>query len=160
MKIILFIVMFFSLFNLGGSVKVTEVSGEFKNITDSFNYVSKINIINNNEKQIHHKGESDFEEVLETLNDITEYSHDMPAFGVSIDKLTREEVKTGQWLELEFDKTYSFNEMPFEKLLIKIEKDIYGFNLIRYQNGKYEGRCFYLSLNGSMNKLYNLILDL
>ena len=64
----------------------------------------------------------------------------MPAVGVSIDNLTREEMKSGSWIELEFDQCYIFNEMPFDALLIKVEKDNYGFNLIRRHNGKYEGR--------------------
>ncbi len=131
--------------------------GKFENITDSFSMVVSMRItIENMDKELT-KGDDKFEEILKALNNITEYAHDMPAFGVSLDNLTKEEMKTGMWLELGFDKTYMFNEMPFDALLIKVEKDVYGFNLIRRNNGKYEGRCFYLSLDESMDELYNVI---
>ena len=81
----------------------------------------------------------------------------MPAFGVSIDELTREDMKNGLWIELCFDGVQSFEAMDFEGLLIKVEKDFHGFNLIRRNNGKYDGRCFYLSLQNSMDKLYEEI---
>ena len=47
--------------------------------------------------------------------------------------------------------------MDFEGLLIKVEKDWHGFNLIRKNNGKYDGRCFYLSLENSMDELYETL---
>ena len=41
-----------------------------------------------------------------------------------------------------------YEGMPFEKLLLKAEPEYRGFNLCRFFNGKYGGRCFYLDLNG------------
>ena len=154
MKSLVMCSLFFMLFLSGGKVDKFK---EFENITDSFKHVTKINISIENMQTFLNKGDEKFEVVLRTLLNVTEYAHDMPAFGVSLDDLTKEEMKTGLWVELEFDKTYSFNEMPFDALLIKVEKDIYGFNLIRRNNGKYDGRCFYLSLHESMNDLFNLI---
>ena len=126
-------------------------------ITNSFDLVVSMNIIIDDKETLLKRGNEKFEKILKTLKDVAEYSHDMPAFGVSLDNLTKEEIKTGIWIELEFKKTYLFNEMPFDALLIKVEQDSYGFNLIRRNNGKYEGRCFYLSLNESMNNLYEVI---
>lgn len=150
MKFLALCSVFLLLFLPGGKMENLE---SFENVTDSFNSVVKMQVTNENMQTTLNKGDDKFEIILKTLKDKTKYAHDMPAFGVSIDDLTREEMKTGTWLELEFDKTYVFNDMPFDALLIKVEKDIYGFNLIRRYNGKYEGRCFYLSLNESMNEL-------
>ena len=52
--------------------------------------------------------------------------------------------------------------MPFEKLLVQVGKEYYGFNLIRYTSERgYDGRCFYLDLVGkNMNDLYDLLTDL
>jgi len=133
---------------------------DFENITDSFNYATKMNITIENMQYTLEKGNDKYEVVLESLRDITKYAHEMPAFGVSIDDLAREDMKTGMWLELVFDEECEYNEMPFEALLIKVDKDAYGFNLIRKQNGKYEGRCFYLSLDNSMINLYHTIENL
>ena len=128
----------------------------YESITDSFSSVQTISVIEDDKTKILNENSNEFKNIIKTLKEVVEYSHDMPAFGVSIDNLTREEIKTGVWLELGFKNTGYFNEMPFDALLIKVEKDVYGFNLIRKYNGKYDGRCFYLSLNGSMNKLYNI----
>ena len=137
----------------GGSVGQAKT---YERITDSFNSVKTISVIKDDETEKFNEDSNEFKNIIKTLKEITEYSHDMPAFGVSIDNLTREEMKVGLWLELEFENTCYFNEMPFDALLIKVEKDAYGFNLIRRHDGEYEGRCFYLSLNESMNKLYNI----
>ena len=57
-----------------------------------------------------------------------------------------------------FEKTKVYNEMPFETLLINVEKDWSGFNIIRKHDSKYEGRCFYINLeNADMSKLYELL---
>ena len=127
---------------------------EVDSVRASFNLTNSITIINNNEKFVFNRESEKFQHLLEQLNLITENSHDMPAFGVSLDNLTREELKSGLWLELEFETVLEFNEMPFDALLIKVEKDNSGFNLIRRYKGKYEGRCFYLSLENTMNDLY------
>jgi len=144
--LILLIVMLFQ----GGSMKI-------ENLTTSFDSATQMQITIENMTTTLQKGDQKFEKILNSLKNITKYSHEMPAFGVSLDELTREEMQTGTWLELIFDNTYEYNEMPFDALLIKVEKDAYGFNLIRKQNGKYEGRCFYLSLEGSMKELYDEI---
>jgi len=151
MKILAICSIILFLFLPGGKMEKIE------RITNSFDLAVSMNIIIDNEETLLKKGNEKFEKILKTLKDITEYSHDMPAFGVSLDNLTKEEMKAGIWLELEFKKTYLFNEMPFDALLIKVEQDSYGFNLIRRNNGKYEGRCFYLSLNESLNNLYEVI---
>ena len=148
LKIISFILLL--LFNGGGNMS-------FESITDSFDSSVQMVITIENMTTTLEEGDDKFEKILNSLKEITKHSHDMPAFGVSLDDLTREEMQTGMWLELIFDKTYSFNDMPFESLLIKVDKDAYGFNLIRKHNGNYEGRCFYLSIQESMNKLYQEI---
>lgn len=85
----------------------------------------------------------------------------MPAFGVSIDSLTKEAMKTGLWLEFVYDETIIINEMPFDSLLIEIKEDCYGVNIIRGNDGTYNGRCFYLDLNGNnLDKLYQYLLNL
>ncbi len=85
----------------------------------------------------------------------------MPAFGVSIDSLTKEAMKTGLWLKFVYDETIIINEMPFDSLLIEIKEDCYGVNIIRGNDGTYNGRCFYLDLNGNnFDKLYQYLVNL
>lgn len=62
----------------------------FENLTDCFREASCIVVTRENVSTTLSKGDDKYEAILKALYKITEYSHEMPAFGVSIDKLTRE----------------------------------------------------------------------
>ena len=50
---------------------------------------------------------------------------------------------------------------PAFGVLINFQPDFYGFNIIRYNsNGGYDGRCYYLNLNGSSTNFYNTLLKI
>lgn len=96
-----------------------------------------------------HKGAADFENLLATWNEMIEGAHSMPAFGVSLNNLTIEELKGGLWIEFIFGTEKRINGMSFEKLLIAVNDSHQGFNLIRYtKKAGYDGRCYYLALIG------------
>ena len=78
----------------------------------------------------------------------------MSAFGVSIDAHTREERKSGLWAEFLFGEKFSKEEMPFERLLVRCVETYSGFNLVRYWEGEYTGRCFYLNLQDRTMKTF------
>ena len=99
----------------------------------------------------------DTAEVLKVITDMMNGYHEMPAFGVSLDNETRQAMKQGVWLELKFGEVKSHNGMPFESLVIEVAPNYGGFNIIRQTDGKYEGRCFYVSLDGDMSILYNYL---
>lgn len=80
-----------------------------------------------------------------------------PAFGVALHHETVNQLKSGLWLEFRFNKQHVFNQMPYKKLLIKFEPDLYGFNIIRFNNGKYDGRCYYLNLKNNTTNFYNFL---
>ena len=111
-----------------------------------------------NNGQIETMTESQFDKVDSLFQEAIEDALEMPAYGVSLDELTKEEMKKGFWLEFKFDETRCSSSMPFDSLLVKIEKNCFGVNLIRGNDGVYEGRCFYLDLNGNnFDKLYNYL---
>ena len=145
----LFCVIFF---NYGGVMGL-------ENLSQSFSEYRQIKIINNGQELVLEKGNDKAEVVMDALREVAVGSHEMPALGVSIDHLTREEMNSGLWLEIEFDTAYKYNGMPFESLLINVEKGMGGVNIIRKCNGKYDGRCFYLSLNSSMDLLYDKMIS-
>ncbi len=103
------------------------------------------------------KEDSLYSNIANSIITMCDGAREMPAFGVSLDRDTREALETGLWLELVYNTTQEYNEMPFDTLLIKVEKDYSGFNIIRKHKGKYDGRCFYLSLDGDMGVLYNTL---
>lgn len=123
-------------------------------ITNYFSKASAITIIENGTKTSYLKGDDKFEEILTSLLKITSGAHDMPAYGVSLDKDTKKATESGLWLELEFKTPETFNELPFESLLFEVSANYEGFNLIRKNNNTYDGRCFYLNLKGNMKHLF------
>ena len=96
------------------------------------------------------KGDSRFNEIISRFAKLLDGYREMPAFGVSLDNETVEAMKSGEWVELLFDDVYVHNGMPYERLLINVVDGSCGLNLIRYYDGLYEGRCFYVDLKGNI----------
>lgn len=83
-----------------------------------------------------------------------------PAYGVALDELTKEAMKSGVWCKFEFESTHIRSQMPFDELVINIEEGMQGVNVIRGNDGIYQGRCYYLELEGNLDKLYDYIVSL
>lgn len=139
----------------------SNFSEEYKEIYKALNDCYKIEIsIENNTKEFD-KDSKEFISIVEIAIDMLKNAHEMPAFGVSLDSETREAIKHGTWLEIFFKGVNTHNDMPFEKLLIEVNPEWTGFNIIRYYDGKYDGRCFYIDLvDNNMSELYNLLNNL
>lgn len=138
----------------------TRIKGVNADIYDIMTNCKKVEVTINNENFVYDKEDKEYDEILDEINEMLIGSHEMPAFGVSIDKDTKEAKKIGVWVELKYDKVYSHNEMPFDSLLIQVEKNWNGFNIYRGNNGIYEGRCFYINLlDNNMDDLYNLLIS-
>ena len=131
-------------------------------IFEVFDEAEIINVYDVGVKTAYSAGEGKYNEILASWNKMIDGAHDMPAYGVSLDNLTRNELKSGLWVEFEFGRVLECNGMPFEKLLIQVDKEFQGFNLIRYNTGYgYDGRCFYFDLNGkNMGNFHDLLLNL
>ncbi|MDE6505247.1 MAG: hypothetical protein K2L42_05180 [Clostridia bacterium] len=127
-----------------------------------FNEARDINVYNEGVKTTYSLGDENYKNILDCWNKTIEDSHQMPALGVSINSYTVEEMKHGLWVEFCFERQIQRSELPFEKLLVNVNKGFYGFNVVRYtaQRG-YDGRCFYLDLNGkTMDDFYAFLSDL
>lgn len=87
-------------------------------------------------------------------------SRQMPAYAVSLHKLTMEDFKEGYWVKFDYGKTMKASKMPFDQLLIHIQEDMYGVNIIRGNKGRFEGRCFYLELdNKTFDEVYDFLVN-
>ena len=131
------------------------------NLTDVVAMSQEINIYNDGNVFKCYPDESEYNEIISAWSDMTNDSHEMPAFGVSLDRETRKAKESGLWVEFVFGKQLEYNGMPFENLLINVAKGYQGFNLIRYSSKYgYDGRCFYLDLvNKNMTNFYNILCD-
>lgn len=132
---------------------------KLSNINDYFVYSNTITIYNNGNLITFEQNSEQYNAIIVGLNDICQDSHEMPAFGVSLHDETISAIQSGLWLELTFNREYSHNDMPFSKLLIEVNPEYSGFNIIRYHNNTYDGRCFYISLANNMSTLYTTITN-
>lgn len=133
-----------------------------ENIFEVFDKSNEINVYNEGVKTVYSASGKDYFDMLSCWNKMVEGAHQMPAFGVSINNYTVEEMKSGLWLEFCFGERIKVSGMDFEKLLVTVKKDYCGFNLIRYTRERgYDGRCYYIDLvDKNMADLYELLLNL
>ena len=135
---------------------------ELEEINNAFESAEKINIYKDGIKTTYSCGSNEYSKIIKSYYSMVDGSHEMPALGVSLNNETVKELSRGLWAEFEFDKVTECNGMPFKKLLIKVEKDNYGFNIIRYNSKQgYDGRCFYIDRGGnSMATFYAVLINL
>lgn len=129
-------------------------------INSVFDDCYAIKIYDNNHKIIFEKGTKEFDKILQLWQITVNSGYEMPAFGVSIHELTIEDMQKGLHIEFLFDKLNYHNEMPFDSLLLKLQENQYGYQLIRHYEDKYQGRCFYVNTTEINNDLYDYIQSL
>lgn len=124
---------------------------------DLFSEVSMIEYYNDGEQfELSPQQQEKFEEFF---CQALEGSRQMPAFGVSLHELTMQSMQSGIWVKFIYPKTMIKSEMPFNSLLINITKDCHGINLIRGNEGIFEGRCYYLDLENTLDEVYQFLID-
>ena len=124
-----------------------------------FNCAENINVYDGGKILTYSAQDEEYKRILASWYEMIDGAHQMPAYGVSLNRETVVAMKEGLWLEFEFGKIYESDGMPYKKLLINVQSGFSGFNLIRY-NAKtgYDGRCFYYDLiNKNMANLHDLL---
>ena len=130
-----------------------------ENIQDCFDTANIIHVIIDNNEEWYDNNDYEYKEIIFYLKNMLKGSHQMPALSVSLDNETRIAMKTGVWLEFLFDIEGINNDLPFSSLLIEVNENSGGFNIIRKYKDKYDGRCFYIDLNNkNMSELYNYLI--
>lgn len=131
----------------------------FIDLVDGVKNAQQINVYNDGNMYVCNAGENAFNDIVTAWSEMTRGSHEMPAFGVSLDRETKKAKSSGVWVEFVFGKKLEYNEMPFENLLVNVQKSFHGFNIIRYTSKcGYDGRCFYLDiLSKDMSNLYEVL---
>ena len=102
----------------------------------------------------------DVEKFDELFCEMMQGSYPMPAYGVSLHNETIKALQKGVWVRFVFEEMQEENGLPFDELLINVEPEFCGFNIIRGQEGVYDGRCFYINLDGDMKEVYNFLTSL
>lgn len=145
-------------------ILITNILGDsmprYEQINDYFHKSTSVITHVDGISREHESDSQEYKNILSMLDTLCENSRDLPALGVSLHNETKEALGNGVWLELIYSDTLYHNEMPFDSLLINVQPNYMGFDLIRGMRGKYEGRCFHLSINGYITPLYDLIVSM
>ena len=147
---------FLPIFTCGGYFAVE------KNAMIDVNKSCIVTIYDQGEEKTFHAGDQVYDQIVNCFQKIIEEAREMPAFGVSLHHETVDAMKSGIWIEFEFGDLQEHGEMFYEKLLFKIEPNLYGFNLIRFYDGKYDGRCYYFDLQDTsrIDDLFELVKNI
>lgn len=150
------LLIFVLLFSNIGSIEMND-----NNILEIMTTANEIIIYNNNQEVSFEPDSQEFNKIVEELSNLSQSSREAPAFGVSLHNETIAAMEEGLWIEANFNKTISHNDMPFDSLLIQVVGEYSGFNIIRKYDNKYEGRCFYVDLiDTNLSSLENILLSL
>lgn len=112
-------------------------------LVENIQFIESFCVVNNGEIVEISKEDKMFEELKSKIEILFSCSRIMPAFGVSLHNETLNALEKESWVQINFGKELSVNGLPFNALLFKLEETS-GINLIRNQNGIFEGRCIYL----------------
>lgn len=124
------------------------------NYLDIFSY-GQLNLISNG--QVIEITDDEKADLQEEIIKYLEGAYDSPALAVTFPELYEKMIKEGYYLNFKFDAHYEFNGLPFDEVTVKVDKDAYGFNIFRGENGVFQGRCIYINTKNSSTPLYNLI---
>lgn len=128
-------------------------------LIDVFEKADNINVYNDNVIKNYSLETNQFKIILDSFKTMICDAHEMPAYGVSINRLTQKEMEKGLWVEFCFNTRYQCNGMPFDKLLVCVKSEYCGFNVIRYMKEYgYDGRCFYYDLVDKNMSEFNAVL--
>ena len=134
---------------------------QFASIDSFFAEADSVEVISEGAASAFDAQSEQFAAVTGALEKINADGYEMPALGVSVDSLTKNEMKKGVWLRFVFSRTREHNGMPFEALLVKVEPNFHGYNVERQNDGIYGGRCFYFNLVSSdMSLLYDTLIGM
>ena len=153
----LFICIFCCINQLINFIEIIEV----KTFVEILKNVDIINIYKDGDVKYLNNNDDMFDSIIDEVENLFDNTREMPAFGVALNNEIVNSLKHGVWIEFNLKCFMRYNGMIFEKLLFQISKGVLGFNVIRFYDGKYEGRCYYFDLiNKDMNSLYDKILML
>ena len=116
----------------------------FFQVQDVLPYANQIEIISDGNTIS--LSQEDQSALLQEVADLFQDSHTVPAFGVVFDDMYQQEIQSGDFVSIKFPQIYEINGLPFDQLVFKVEKDWQGFNLMRGENGHFQGRCIYVDL--------------
>jgi hypothetical protein len=101
------------------------------------------------------------ETLKQQVEKIFENSQTLPSHDVASKEDFAESFSEGTYVSVKFDQVMHINDMPFDELVFKVERDTSSFNVVRRIHGNVQGRCIYVDLsNENMNELCDFVDNL
>ena len=129
-----------------------------KSVLDYISKSNTINILINGKEYSYSNTSTEYHEIMDAFMNMCEGGYEMPALGVSINE-SKKKFYDKFCIEFAFDKTMEHLGMEFNCLLIEINKDYCGFNILRGTDGIYNGRNYYFNLNKNMKNFYKTLTE-
>lgn len=133
----------------------------FENIEQAFPEADEIYVFREGQVVRCAQGGVDYAQIMAVWQNTLTGCRQMPAFGVSLNDMTVKAMQKGVWIEFRYGDVCECQGMGFERLAINVVSSFKGFNIVRYCDGVYEGRCYYLDLDDKdMSEVYNCLIKI
>lgn len=132
-----------------------QINDRENTMVDTLDKIESFTIFKDGKEIEINKENKKFNSVFLAIEDTFRRGQILPAFGVSLHNETLNALKSDEWLQINFKEELIKNGLPFTALLFKLD-NVYGVDLIRVNNNRYEGRCIHLNFFENLN-LKNII---
>ncbi len=131
----------------------------FENIEQAFPEADEIYVYREGQVIRCAQGGDEYDRIMAVWQSTLEECRQMPAFGVSLNDMTVKAMQKGVWIEFRYSGVCECQGMGFERLAVNVVGSFKGFNIVRYCDGLYEGRCYYVDLvRGDMSEVYDCLI--
>lgn len=131
----------------------------FFQVSDALPYAQGVDVIVNGHEVVLTQEEN--EGVLSQVQELFNHSVTVPALGVVTPQMYEEQIQDGLFVSIKFPGLVKINDLPFDELVFKVEENYCGINLVRGNDGVYDGRCLYVNLeNFSTQALHEHLMSI
>lgn len=130
----------------------------FFNAADALPFAENIGLLSDG-KEIVLTQEQQTDLKDEILN-MFENSRTLPAFAVVTDEMFKEDVQSGTFVSLKFNQVMEVEGLPFDEIVFKVVPEYTAINLLRGNQGVFQGRCIHVQLEENMQTLSEKIQEI
>ncbi len=123
----------------------------FFNAADALPYAENIKLLSDGKEIVLTQEQQD--DLKDGVLEMFENSRTLPAFAVVTDEMFQEDVQSGTFVSLKFNRVMEVEGLPFDEIVFKVVPEYTAINLLRGNQGVFQGRCIHVQLDKNMQKL-------
>lgn len=132
-----------------------QINDRENTMIDTLDKIESFTIFQDGKETEINKENKKFNSIFLAVEEVFAKGQILPAFGVNLHDETLNALKSDEWLQINFKEEQIKNGLSFSALLFRLD-NVYGVDLVRVNNNKYEGRCIHLNFFENLN-LKNII---